>query len=1283
MAARTTAQAGNWSLTSTWTGGIKPVAGDTVTLNHAVTLNENTDIGTSATPNVSLGVNVALTINQPFTIASGSVLTLRGDVWQGATVTGNGTGRIRFDTSAAPAGTYFEWLVATPEGTTLVLRGTSGSRFRVETAPGSTPCRFSNSQDGYHTGWIDAEYTDFIRIGSSVHFAFEPVLSTGGIFRFFHCTFYRCGTLASANTTTRDDWQSSADPTTVFTFTNCALIAPLGSYSLLMPMFTPSTGAASITNCDVDGTARFYNTSFTNSGNTFRTDWFTYFYTDNAPTAGPYPVTYLTLTGPVGGLPDADSTAFTATLAGGTTVSGTATITPASDSGSFNPTSFDLSTGSLTGTFTYHPPAGTATHVVTVSNNGTEPGSNGPILFPQDPISYVANSSATSYTLSGPSSCVAGRQSAAFTVALLTGQTLASPTTITPNDAGAGGTFAPPTVTLSTGTPSASFTYTAPSAERIVRIIGTTNNASPLLTDPPNLDVTAGRSFLSAVTGWEARLTQLMQNGAGGGNYVALDSPPAPVGGVEFENHYDPILAYWHVRDHTDSPTWDAAIAVAKYQYRDLMLDAVTGTAIPGFHLFLDGMRFDYERSGDHEDRDLLMPMTSRGYCDPAVNTAFTLKWTNSREVANALMAMLASERLGRTHQASTDALAGWSRDHLVQWFDPTNATYQETYLAECSACKIFMAGITLRSLIAYYDIYRDSAIPPVIKLAIDTLWSTNWLGESLGLAFPYWNRATDPLMADPNCTPTDYDPGFSPSNPNPVLNGMIGPAYAWYARYATDPTEQTTYLQRYEDIFRGDSATGGWLGSDNQYYTAKQYNQEHLWQEDGLAWRAQVISPPQAATTHTLIAPLSATGQANRPSALFKVSLPASTAVPTPVTVTFHDGSAGGAFIPPSVVLTTDRPLGVTRYAPAAAADGTTVTISATNDGGLSSSPPSVSYIVSGVATIATGYTATLPAAANNPNHFSNPIVVALDPPGSVPPRAADSKGGTVVIEFGGGATRTPDSWLWLSAERPSASFRIHPGGSTLAQSIDFLSNSASLTDPAALSYTPSADPYGTQATSYTLTAPVPSVGLVGVASAPFTVGLPPGTYFDPDPYHSPMTVLPSDGGAGGTFSPPYLIIGKDEPRASATFTYTPVATGAVTISVTNGESLTDPPSVIYTTSSTAATGYSLIGPAGGLVGVASSNFTVALVPAGGVSSIITITPHDSLSAGTFNPPAVSLSTTTQAATFTFTPTAPGTRTITVTSIGTLPNPPGIPYAATSILPQRGRARIYYGSPD
>ncbi len=86
--------------------------------------------------------------------------------------------------------------------------------------------------------------------------------------------------------------------------------------------------------------------------------------------------------------------------------------------------------------------------------------------------------------------------------------------------------------------------------------------------------------------------------------------------------------------------------------------------------------------------------------------------------------------------------------------------------------------------------------------------------------------------------------------------------------------------------------------------------------------------------------------------------------------------------------------------------------------------------------------------------------------------------------------------------------------------------------------------------ATAYTLLGPTSAYQ--HVASTNFTVA-PNGSI------SSAITVTPSDGGAGGTFSPSSVIfaVGNND---SVTFTYTPAASGSITISTSNSGSLTNP---------------------------------------------------------------------------------------------------------------------------
>src|SRR5262249_40903487 len=110
--------------------------------------------------------------------------------------------------------------------------------------------------------------------------------------------------------------------------------------------------------------------------------------------------------------------------------------------------------GTATGVSPSHafPSAGTYTVAVTAADGDGQSGTaSGTIV-----VSNL-NTTATTYILTAPSpaSGSIGAASGAFAVALPSGQTVASPVTVTPSDGGAGGTFTPAQVTLSNANPTA------------------------------------------------------------------------------------------------------------------------------------------------------------------------------------------------------------------------------------------------------------------------------------------------------------------------------------------------------------------------------------------------------------------------------------------------------------------------------------------------------------------------------------------------------------------------------------------------------------------------------------------------------------------------------------------------------------------------------------------------------------------------------------------------------------------------------------------------------------
>jgi hypothetical protein len=97
-------------------------------------------------------------------------------------------------------------------------------------------------------------------------------------------------------------------------------------------------------------------------------------------------------------------------------------------------------------------------------------------------------------------------------------------------------------------------------------------------------------------------------------------------------------------------------------------------------------------------------------------------------------------------------------------------------------------------------------------------------------------------------------------------------------------------------------------------------------------------------------------------------------------------------------------------------------------------------------------------------------------------------------------------------------------------------------------------------------------------------------------------------------------------------------------------------------------ATGYSMSGPTAGWVTVASTEFTVTLTPEGvGVPADVTVTPSDGSGGGTFTPMSVKLNTNAPSATFKYTATSVGAKTIHVTNNRGLADPSDITYLAAS----------------
>lgn len=182
------------------------------------------------------------------------------------------------------------------------------------------------------------------------------------------------------------------------------------------------------------------------------------------------------------------------------------------------------------------------------------------------------------------------------------------------------------------------------------------------------------------------------------------------------------------------------------------------------------------------------------------------------------------------------------------------------------------------------------------------------------------------------------------------------------------------------------------------------------------------------------------------------------------------------------------------------------------------------------------------------------------------------------------------------------------------------------------------------------------PASGMLNTASSLFNVRLPDGSTMSGTAIITPHSDLP------GIFTPATVSLTAISP--AATFTYTPTTYGLRSISTTNNMGLDDPAQLGFTV---VVSTYTFSGPSSGDVGVASTDFTVALPFGGAVTGTVTVTPDDNGAGGTFTPTTVNLTTASPSATFTYTPSTVGTSTISVTNNGGLTNPADLTYDAAA----------------
>lgn len=380
-------------------------------------------------------------------------------------------------------------------------------------------------------------------------------------------------------------------------------------------------------------------------------------------------------------------------------------------------------------------------------------------------------------------------------------------------------------------------------------------------------------------------------------------------------------------------------------------------------------------------------------------------------------------------------------------------------------------------------------------------------------------------------------------------------------------------------------------------------------------------------ATTVTLGGPLSGINGAASNNFTVSTNAPVSGTV----VVTPSDGGGGGTFSPTTISLNSSNRSGTFTYTPASTG---AKTLSVINDGGLSN-PTSRTYT-----SASSGATAmTLTGPSTGPiGAYSGLFTVGTNGPitGTIRVSLTD--------DYYGAGTYVPP-FIDLTNALPTATFAVKLVNDYTLHI--YATNDAGLGAPVA-------PMYDAQPAATALTLSGPTSGASGTPSTNFTVGA-------NGALGSNVIVTPAS--ASGTFNPSTVELTGIAP--TATFTYTPSGPGTTSVSITNGSGLGNPSSISYTASS-AATAVTFTGPTSGDVNSASTNFTVGAN--GTITGTVVVTPSSGGGGGTFSPTSVSISSGAPTATFTYTPTSIGAKTLSVTNNGGLSNPANITYTSNAV---------------
>ena len=298
---------------------------------------------------------------------------------------------------------------------------------------------------------------------------------------------------------------------------------------------------------------------------------------------------------------------------------------------------------------------------------------------------------------------------------------------------------------------------------------------------------------------WES---QMIQYGRKHCNQATIMAGSTWEGGVWY---YDGERTFYQIGDYTKDPSWALCAGYVEAMYRDSYVLPNEGR-IQGWRIFTRGMAMDYLKTGDALSKEGVAKLSMNGaYEGPGTYIPYTVRYSQSREIAYALDSYMDAEDVGEPRHPLRDKYVDIALGHVDQWFGARTTNYIQP----------FMVGLTGEALIRHFEKTGDPRVLPTLTNAAEWLWANAW--RPAQQAFWYESYPFE-----------GTDPGFYPASGAPDLNMLIVPIYGWLYQQTGDKK----WIDRGDQIFAG-GVVGAYLDG------GKQFSQNYRLSFDYLKYRA------------------------------------------------------------------------------------------------------------------------------------------------------------------------------------------------------------------------------------------------------------------------------------------------------------------------------------------------------------------------------------------------------------------------------------------------------------